>query len=79
MNAAIGRTTVMTGSSSAQVMAIESTPDSGVETRNAADGPRPAPCLRSPMAAGITPHEQSGKGIPSSEALTTAAKDPPPR
>jgi hypothetical protein len=70
---------VITGSRRAQVMAIESTPDSGVDTKKAAEGPRPAPCWRKPIAAGIAPQEQSGNGIPKREALITAMVERPPR
>ncbi|MEZ4483498.1 MAG: hypothetical protein R2864_02525 [Syntrophotaleaceae bacterium] len=41
---------------------MESTPVSGVETGSAAEAPLLAPCLRRPMAAGITPQEHRGKG-----------------
>jgi len=52
-------------------MAMESTPDSGVEIRNAAVAPRLAPCFLKLAAAGKTEQEQSGKGIPSKAALKT--------
>ena len=52
-------------------MAIESTPDSGVETRNEARAPLFAPCLLKDAAAGSTPHDQSGNGIPKNDALIT--------
>jgi hypothetical protein len=52
-------------------MAMESTPDSGVEIRNAAVAPRLAPCLLRLAAAGKTPQEQRGKGMPSKAALKT--------
>ena len=41
--AATGRATVSSGSSRAQLTAMESTPDSGVATRKAAVAPRLAP------------------------------------
>ena len=36
--------------------------------------PLEAPSLRNDMAVGMTPHEQSGSGIPSRAALTTEPK-----
>jgi hypothetical protein len=77
-NASIGRTTVITGSSSAQVTLIESTPVSGVEMRNEAVAPLPAPCLRSAVAVGMTEQEQSGTGMPYSDALKTERRFSPP-
>lgn len=49
-------------------MAMESTPDSGVAIRNAAVAPRLAPCFLRLAAAGKTPQEQRGKGMPSRAA-----------
>ena len=60
-------------------MAMESTPDSGVEIRKAVVAPLLAPCLLSDAAAGSTPHDQSGNGTPSSAALTTELYRPRPR
>jgi hypothetical protein len=66
-----GLSTVISGSSSAQLTAMESTPVSGVEMRKDAVAPLLAPCLRSPAAAGMTPQLHSGSGIPNSAALKT--------
>ena len=60
-------------------MAIESTPVSGVDIRNAVVGPGPAPCFLSEAATGTTPHEHSGRGTPRSAAFTTALAVLPPR
>lgn len=71
--AAIGRMTAIKGPSSAYDTDIESTPVSGVDTKNdiVADGE--APERRSPSAAGMTPQEQSGSGAPMTAALLTDA------
>jgi hypothetical protein len=45
-------------------MEMESTPDSGVEIKKAVVAPLLAPCLRSDTAAGSTPHDHNGIGIP---------------
>jgi len=55
---------------------MESIPDSGVDMRNAVVAPLLAPCFLSATAAGRTPHEQRGIGIPKSEALRTDRKRP---
>jgi len=60
-------------------MAMESTPDSGVEIRKAIVAPLLAPCFLSDAAAGSTPQDQRGMGIPNIDALITDAKRPPPR
>ena len=57
-------------------MAIESTPDSGVEIRKAVVAPLFAPCFFRPMAAGNTPQEHKGTGIPKNAALNTDRKRP---
>src|SRR4030042_2126967 len=77
--AAIGRATVIIGSRRAYVTAIESTPDSGVEIRKAAVAPLLAPCFCRDTAAGRTPHDQSGIGIPNRAALNTEENLPLPR
>ena len=46
---------------------IESIPVCGVDIRNAVVAPFEAPSLRNDIAVGITPQEQSGRGIPSDE------------
>ncbi len=72
-SAASGRHTANTGPINAYVARIESTPVCGVEIRNPAVAPRPAPCRRSPVEIGITPHEQIGSGTPTSTARSTPA------
>ena len=52
-------------------MAIESTPDSGVEIKKAVVAPLLAPCFLRDAAAGSTPQDQSGRGTPNNAALTT--------
>ncbi len=74
-----GLITVISGSRRAYVIAIESTPVSGVEIINEATAPLPAPCSFIPAAAGNTPQLQRGRGIPTREDLTTLEKRPPPR
>ena len=58
---------------------MESTPDSGVEMRNDVVAPLLAPCLRSDTAAGNTPQDHNGMGIPNMEAFSTDRKRPCPR
>jgi hypothetical protein len=58
---------------------IESIPVSGVEIRNASVAPLDAPFLRSDIAVGRTPHEQSGSGTPKSAARNTDLKPGFPR
>ena len=60
-------------------MEMESTPDSGVEIKKAVVAPMLAPCLRSDTAAGNTPHDHNGIGIPKKAALKTDLKRPCPR
>ena len=56
-----------------------STPVSGVEIRNEVVAALEAPLRRRPRAAGMTPHEQRGRGAPKSAALTVAPGPEPPR
>ncbi len=56
-----------------------STPVCGVLIRNAAVGPLPAPWLRSDAPSGITPQEQTGRGIPNPTAFSTAPSRFPPK
>ena len=56
---------------SENVARMESMPVCGVAMRNEAMAPFEAFSLRSPMAVGMTPHEHSGRGTPSSAAQTT--------
>jgi hypothetical protein len=58
---------------------MESIPDSGVEIKNAVTAPRFAPCFRSNTAAGNTPQDQSGIGIPKTAALNTERVGPRPK
>ena len=58
---------------------MESTPDSGVDMRKAVVAPLLAPCFRSDTAAGSTPQDQSGMGMPRMAALNTDRKRPYPR
>ena len=51
-----------------------STPVCGVDIRNDVHAPRETPARRSPTVVGITPHEQSGNGMPSNVALSTLRK-----
>ena len=60
-------------------MEMESTPDSGVEIKKAVVAPLLAPCLRSDTAAGNTPQDHNGMGIPRKAALNTEANRPRPR
>lgn len=57
------------------VAMIESTPVCGVAIKKEATAPLDAPSLRIDIAVGITPQEQSGKGMPMSAALITLRKD----
>jgi hypothetical protein len=58
---------------------MESTPDSGVEIRKAVVAPLLAPCFRSDTAAGKTPQDHKGKGMPSSADFSTETNRPCPR
>ena len=58
---------------------MESTPDSGGEIKKAVVAPLLAPCLRSDTAAGRTPHDHNGIGIPRKAALKTDENRPRPR
>lgn len=59
-------------------MAMESTPDSGVDIKKAVAAPLLAPCFRSDTAAGSTPQDHKGMGMPSSAALKTDLNLPRP-
>ena len=63
-----GRAIANTGPISAYVASMESIPVCGVDIRNAAVAPLPAPLRRSPVAIGNTPHEHIGSGTPTSTA-----------
>ena len=58
---------------------IESTPDSGVAIKKAVVAPLLAPCLRSDTAAGNTPQDHKGMGMPRKAALNTEENRPLPR
>ncbi len=58
---------------------MESTPDSGVEIKKAVVAPLLAPCLRSDTAAGNTPQDHNGMGMPRRAALNTEENRPRPR
>ncbi len=60
-------------------MEMESTPDSGVEIKKAVVAPLLAPCLRSDTAAGNTPQDHNGMGMPRKAALNTEENRPRPR
>ena len=60
-------------------MEMESTPDSGVEIKKAVVAPLLAPCFRSDTAAGNTPQDHNGIGMPRKAALNTEANRPRPR
>ena len=53
---------------SEKVATMESTPVCGVAMRKETVAPLDAPSRRKDMAVGITPHEQSGNGIPNRAA-----------
>jgi len=69
----------MTGPSRAYVMEIESIPDSGVDIRKAVVAPLFAPCFFKVTAAGRTPQEHKGMGIPNRAALKTEINRPVPK
>ena len=56
-----------------------STPVCGVESRKDIAAARLAPCRRMEATTGITLHEQSGSGTPSSVAFKTGPNPRPPR
>jgi hypothetical protein len=58
---------------------MESTPDSGVEIKNAVVAPLLAPCLRSDTAAGSTPQDHNGIGMPKKADFKTDLNRPCPR
>ena len=68
-NEDIGLKIANIGPINAYVARIESTPDVGVEIRNAKTDPLPAPLFFKCAAMGITPQEHTGRGIPINVAL----------
>jgi hypothetical protein len=60
--------------SSDAVAKMESTPVCGVEMRKDTVAPFDAPSRYSDVAVGITPHEQSGSGMPNRAAHSTERK-----
>jgi hypothetical protein len=71
MSAATGRTTAKPKPIREKVARMESIPVCGVAIRNEAIAPFEAFSFLSPIAVGITPHEQSGRGTPSNAAQRT--------
>ncbi len=70
-SAATGRTMAKPKPISEKVAKMESMPVCGVAMRNEATAPFEAPSFLSPTAVGMTPHEQSGNGMPSNAAHST--------
>ena len=60
-------------------MAIESTPDAGVEMRNAEVALLDAPFFFKVAAVGITAQLQRGRGIPNKDDLTIPDSPLPPK
>ena len=73
--AAMGLTMAYRGPSNAYDTETLSTPVSGVDTKKDIVEDLEAPLRRKPSAAGITPHEQSGKGAPIIAALLIEPND----
>src|SRR5437870_4428560 len=71
IKAAMGLKTAMIGSNKAYDNAIESTPVSGVEIKKERVAPLEAPFFLNAIAAGITPQEHNGRGIPPMAAQNT--------
>jgi hypothetical protein len=67
------------GSNNAYVMAIESTPDSGVDIRKAVVAPLLAPCFFNATPVGKTAQDHNGKGMPIRAALNTEENRPRPK
>ncbi|GHE81683.1 hypothetical protein GCM10011501_07470 [Thalassotalea profundi] len=70
--ALIGRYIANIGPSNAYETVTESTPVSGVATKNEEVAGAEAPLLLNSVATGITPQEHKGKGAPISAAFTIA-------
>ena len=77
--AATGLIIAINGPSNTYDTDTESTPVSGVETKNAVVALFDAPARRSPIAAGITPQEHNGIGAPIHAALTVVQNPSLPR
>ena len=58
---------------------MESAPDSGVDIKKEVEAPLFAPCFLSDAAAGNTPHDHKGMGIPIRAALKTELNLPFPK
>ena len=56
-----------------------SAPVCGVDSRNETVAPLLAPCFRSDIDTGITPHEHNGSGMPNSDALSSGQIPLPPK
>ena len=76
-SAAIGRMTANAGPSSDHVAAMLSRPVCGVATKKEVDAARDAPLRRMEMAAGSTPQEHKGKGMPTAADFTTERQSVP--
>lgn len=70
--AVIGRYIAITGPNNAYDTDIESTPVSGVATKNEDVADVEAPLLLNSVATGITPQEHKGKGAPINAAFIIA-------
>ena len=75
----MGRTMAKAGPRSDHVAAMLSMPVWGVAIRKDVEAAREAPLRLMPMAAGSTPHEQRGKGMPMAAAFMTAPHPVPER
>jgi hypothetical protein len=71
INATTGLIIAKGNPSSEYVTITESIPVCGVEIKNETVDPFDAPFLNNDIPVGITPHEQSGRGMPNSVAFTT--------
>ena len=79
MSAARGLSIAKTGPRRLSVTKMLSAPVWGVERRNEIVAPLLAPCFLSDIETGITPQEQSGRGMPKSEAFSRGGSPFEPR
>jgi|TARA_B110000240_G_scaffold125577_1_gene139864 hypothetical protein len=70
----MGRIIDINGPNNTYDTETESTPVSGVDTKNAVVALFEAPARLNPIAAGITPHEHKGIGAPIKAAFTVVKK-----
>ncbi len=75
----MGRIIDINGPNNTYDTETESTPVSGVDTKNAVVAPFEAPARLKPIAAGITPHEHKGIGAPIKAAFTVVKKPSLPK